>query len=94
MVLPFRRRMDWMVTRQSCGSNRQPPQAGTNFKEGTIELEMRGTNLPMQSFVGVAFRVVNATNYDAVYFRPFNFKAENPVNQGHSVQYHSMPDYA
>ena len=30
---------------------------------------------PQQSFLGIAFHVVDWTTYDAVYFRPFNFRA-------------------
>src|SRR5687768_8346883 len=47
---------------------------GSDFKEGTIEVDLRGKNKPGQSFVGIAFRGVDDTTYDAVYFRPFNFK--------------------
>jgi hypothetical protein len=66
---------------------------GSNFTEGTIEVEMRGRNVPGASFVGISFRVLNDSTYDAVYFRPFNFMAENPVNRGHAVQYTSNPQF-
>lgn len=66
---------------------------GSSFQNGTIELELRGKDIPQQSFVGVAFRGVDDRTFDAVYFRPFNFKAANPENRAHAVQYHSSPDF-
>ncbi len=66
---------------------------GSEFINGTIELDIKGRNVQGASFVGVAFRGVDETTYDAVYFRPFNFLAENPVNRGHGVQYISHPTY-
>ena len=65
---------------------------GSDLKEGSILLELRGTNAPQQSFLGVAFRGADDTNYDAVYFRPFNFQAADPARQ-RAVQYVSHPEY-
>lgn len=64
---------------------------GLDFKDGTIELLVRGRNNPGLSFVGVAFRGVDDRTYDAVYFRPFNFVADNDLSRGHMVQYISHP---
>jgi|WetSurMetagenome_2_1015567.scaffolds.fasta_scaffold44315_2 hypothetical protein len=61
------------------------------FKNGKIELDIKGKNDPGRSFVGVAFHILNDSTYDAVYFRPFNFR--NPDRKNHSVQYISMPDH-
>jgi len=64
------------------------------FSAGTIEFDGKGQSGPPQSsFVGVAFRVVDATTHDAVYFRPFNFRAANPENRSHAVQYISEPQW-
>jgi len=52
---------------------------GIEFANGVIEFDVRGKDLAQQSFVGVAFHGVDATSYDAIYFRPFNFKATDPV---------------
>ncbi len=60
------------------------------FLNGTIELDIKGKNSPGQSFVGVTFHGLDESTFDAVYFRPFNFK--NPERNSHSVQYISMPD--
>jgi hypothetical protein len=62
-----------------------------DFANGTIELDLKGRNVPQASFVGVAFRVVDGQTHDAVYFRPFNFKSPNEVNRSHGVQYVSHP---
>jgi hypothetical protein len=63
------------------------------FIDGTIELDIKGKDVLQQSFVGVAFHGVDGTTYDAVYFRPFNFRAEDPARRDHSVQYISHPIY-
>lgn len=44
------------------------------FANGTLELDMKGKDVQGGSFVGVAFHGVDGTTYDAVYFRPFNFR--------------------
>jgi hypothetical protein len=59
----------------------------------TIELDLRGKNVPQASFVGVAFHGVDEKTFDAVYFRPFNFKADDAARRSHSVQYVSHPIY-
>lgn len=66
---------------------------GTDFAQGTIELDVRGKDVMQQSFVGVAFHGKDDKTYEAVYLRPFNFRAEDPVRHQHAVQYISLPDY-
>jgi hypothetical protein len=66
---------------------------GSDFTEGTIEVDLRGANKPGQSFVGIAFRGVDDTTFDAVYFRPFNFKNPEVPRRSRAVQYVSMPAY-
>jgi hypothetical protein len=66
---------------------------GIEFASGTISLDVRGKDVAQQSFVGVAFHGVDASAYDAIYFRPFNFRAADPVSRSHAVQYHSLPVY-
>ena len=46
-----------------------------------------------QSFVGFAFNIQDESTYDAVYFRPFNFKNPDTLRQYRAVQYVSMPDH-
>ena len=67
---------------------------GFDFKDGTIEFDAKGKSAPPQSsFIGVAFRVVDSKTHDAVYFRPFNFRAADPDKKSHAVQYVSEPDW-
>lgn len=64
-----------------------------DFKNGTIEIEMRGKDVFQRSFIGIAFHGDNDINYDAVYCRPFNFFAKDSVRRIHAVQYISHPDF-
>ena len=67
---------------------------GYDFGNGVIEADMLGQSQPPQSsFVGVAFRVVDAQTYDVVYFRPFNFRASDSTRHSHAVQYVSHPSW-
>ena len=61
---------------------------GSDFRSGTIELDVRS-----QSFVGVAFHRRDDEAYEAVYVRPFNFRETDPVRRQHGVQYISLPDF-
>jgi len=65
---------------------------GFSFENGEIECDILGRSQPVQgSFVGVAFRVQDEKTFDAIYFRPFNFRV--PERRAHSVQYVSHPDW-
>ncbi len=67
---------------------------GMELGNGVIEFDALGqSNPPQSSFLGIAFRVVDARTHDVVYFRPFNFRAATPDRQAHSVQYVSLPAY-
>jgi hypothetical protein len=66
---------------------------GTDFGEGTIEVDLRGRDVLQQSFVGIAFHGKDDGTYESVYVRPFNFRAEDPVRHGHAVQYTAQPDF-
>jgi hypothetical protein len=66
---------------------------GSKFARGTIEFDVKGKNLPGQSFVGFAFHVQDEKAYDAIYFRPFNFMNTDTVRRSRSVQYVSHPTY-
>ena len=63
------------------------------FGDGTIELDLRGKNISQQSFLGVAFHGTDARTYDAVYFRPFNFRSTDPARRLRAVQYVSHPTH-
>lgn len=66
---------------------------GTNFQSGTIELDVRGRESLGQTFVGVAFHRKDDNTYEAVYLRPFNFRASDPVRRQHAVQYIMLPPF-
>jgi len=63
---------------------------GWSFTTGTIDVDLKGKNLRQRSFLGVAFNVTDEKTFEAVYFRPFNFKAEEPF-RNRSVQYIAWP---
>lgn len=61
------------------------------FENGTIELDIKGKDVLQRSFVGMAFHIQDAETFNAVYFRPFNFK--KPERSHHSVQYICHPEF-
>jgi len=65
----------------------------TDFKEGSIEIDLRGKDVFLQSFLGIAFHGVDTATYDVVYFRPFNFRHTDTFRRKWSVQYMSLPEY-
>ncbi len=80
------------------GGNRQGSNfalalvSGLKFREGVIEVDLRGNGEAQRSFLGIAFGVVDQTTYEAVYFRPFNFRSADPDHHAHAVQYVAQPD--
>ncbi len=53
---------------------------GYEFVNGVINVDILGRSQPVQgSFVGIVFRAVEAETHDAVYFRPFNFRATDSL---------------
>jgi hypothetical protein len=62
------------------------------FEEGTIEADVRGRDLAQRSFVGLAFGG-NRDGYEAVYLRPFLFRAADSVARASSLQYMAPPAY-
>jgi hypothetical protein len=66
---------------------------GSDFANGTIEVDIRGRDVFQQSFVGIAFHRKGDDAYDAVYVRPFNFRADDPARHQHAVQYIALPDF-
>ncbi|HEY2649300.1 MAG TPA: hypothetical protein VGI38_08890 [Puia sp.] len=66
---------------------------GAGFSEGTIEVDLRGKNILLKSFLGIAFHGVDSTTYDVVYFRPFNFRHQDTARHNWGVQYMSLPNF-
>jgi len=61
------------------------------FTNGKIDLDIKGKDVKGKSFVGIAFHGQDSSTYDAIYFRPFNFK--NPQKKNNSIQYISHPEH-
>lgn len=66
---------------------------GLEFDQGTIEVSLRGKNVLQRSFLGVAFHGLDDQTWEAVYFRPFNFRSDDPARRAHGVQYIAHPVY-
>ena len=64
------------------------------FDKGIIEVELLGENNPGKSFIGIAFNIQNDSTFEAVYFRPFNFVAEEQIRKDHMVQYIFHPEFS
>jgi 3-keto-disaccharide hydrolase len=71
----------------------------TNFKNGTIEVEVAGkprADAPADSrgFIGVMFRTQDhGARGENFYLRPTNGRADDQLRRNHSVQYESLPDF-
>lgn len=61
------------------------------FESGTIEFDVKGKDVLQESFVGIAFHGTNDSTYQAIYFRPFNFRSNDPIRRKHAVQYIALP---
>ena len=64
-----------------------------SFDKGTVQIELLGENNPGRSFVGFAFNIQNDSTYEVVYFRPFNFVAEEQLRKSHMAQYIYHPEF-
>lgn len=67
---------------------------GRQFAEGTIEFDARGRDVLQKSFIGIAFHGRDNRTYEAIYFRPFNFQAADPIRHIHAVQYVCEPKFS
>ena len=65
---------------------------GVTFKQGTIDIDLRGKNVFLKSFLGIAFHGIDTITCDILYFRPFNFRHEDTLRRKWSVAYMSLPD--
>jgi len=65
---------------------------GVSFKQGRVDVDLRGKDVFLMSFLGVAFHGVDTTTCDILYFRPFNFRHADTLRRKWSVAYMSLPD--
>ena len=70
----------------------------TAFHNGAIEVELAG--LPAagaasaaRGFIGIAFRLQNG-QFEYIYLRPTNGRADDQVRRNHSTQYSAYPDFS
>jgi hypothetical protein len=66
---------------------------GSEFGLGTIEVDVRGRDVPQASFVGIAFHRKDDSTYEGVYLRPFNFRNPDEARRQNAVQYIAVPNY-
>lgn len=72
---------------------------GTNFRDGTIEVDVatkitRPPGVRMPGFIGIAFRAhPDASRYELFYLRPGNSTSDDQAMRNHSVQYSSEPNF-
>ena len=70
----------------------------TSLQDGTIEVNLAGdtaADAPAQlrGFVGIAFRVTDASHFECFYLRPKNGRSEDQLQRNHSTQYISIPGF-
>ena len=71
---------------------------GATFHNGEIEVEVAGRPAggaftTARGFIGVAFRVQNG-QFEYIYLRPTNGRADDQVRRNHSTQYSSHPNFS
>lgn len=72
---------------------------GSDFKDGTIELDMvgmprQGSDSQSRGFVGIAFRIQgDVDKFENFYLRFTNGRADDQLRRNHSAQYSSFPDF-
>lgn len=73
--------------------------SGTDFRNGTMEVEVAGAPRSgaaesARGFIGLAFRVQpKGARFEAFYIRPTNGRAEDQLRRNHSTQYISHPEF-
>jgi hypothetical protein len=72
---------------------------GINFQNGVIEVDVagrptEGSNAGARGFIGVAFHInADVSEYECIYLRPTNGRANDQLRRNHSSQYVSYPDF-
>ncbi len=64
-----------------------------SFSTGIIEFDVRGEDVKQHSFVGIAFRGKDNETFDAIYLRPFQFRAKEEELRNRAIQYISWPEF-
>jgi len=66
---------------------------GIDFKEGTVDIDLRGKDAFLNSFLGIAFYGTDTSTCDIIYFRPFNFHHVDSSRWKWSLAYMHIPDH-
>ncbi len=72
---------------------------GSDFNNGIIEVQVLSRLLPdapdyARGFIGVAFRMDESNSqFEGIYIRPTNGRADDPFRRKHATQYFSYPDF-
>lgn len=72
---------------------------GNEFRNGTIEVKvlsrlLNPSSTTSRGFIGIAFRVrADNKQFENIYIRPTNGRAEDQLRRNHATQYFSYPDY-
>jgi hypothetical protein len=70
-----------------------------DFRNGTIEVSvlsrlLKNAPATARGFIGIAFRINDSdSQFECIYIRPTNGRADDQVRRNHSIQYFSFPDY-
>ena len=68
------------------------------FRDGSIEVDLSGqpasgAGSGARGFIGIAFRLQSDGQYEYIYLRPTNGRADDQVRRNHSTQYSAHPDF-
>ena len=70
----------------------------SSFHNGSIEIDLAGrpadgSASTARGFIGMAFRIQNG-QFEYIYLRPTNGRADDQVRRNHSTQYSEYPDFS
>jgi len=70
---------------------------GADFHNGTIDVDLagmpgQGAGTAARGFIGIAFRL-HGGQFEYIYLRPTNGRADDQVRRNHSTQYSAFPNY-
>ncbi len=66
---------------------------GIDFTNGVVDIDLRGKDVFLQSFLGIAFHGSDTNHCNIIYFRPFNFRNADSARWKWSLAYMQLPDY-
>jgi len=88
-----------MSTKGRAGGESLAIVKGSDFRDGTIEVDLvgmprQGANSESRGFIGVAFHIQGGgEKYENFYLRFTNGRSDDQLRRNHSTQYTSFPDF-